>query len=92
MSRADDLTNIRQASTGGPDFTPKDWPSAPDHRLRAQLRETGLAYHTFNGRCTTDWPSCQNSICVATRAVLSEATPSSATRSERPLDPEEPHG
>ena len=35
-------------------------------RLRAQLRETGLAYHTFNGRCTTDWSSCQSTICVAT--------------------------
>jgi hypothetical protein len=38
MSRADDLANIRQASTGGPDFTVKAWPTRADVETAAGWR------------------------------------------------------
>lgn len=38
--------------------------------LVAVLRETALAHHTFNGRCTTDLPHCRSALCVSARDAL----------------------
>jgi hypothetical protein len=66
----------------GPSPSQRHRPVADREPLSAekQLWETGLAYHTFNGRCTTDWPSCRNTICVATRATLDAARPADESR------------
>lgn len=43
---------------------------AREERLRTALREMALAYHVFNGACTTDLPSCEQPLCVYARAAL----------------------
>ncbi len=61
MSRDD----IVQAASGGPDFTPKDWPPAPDAGLRVGRITTGRVLWPAGA----NWSSGKREVIIELRPI-----------------------